>query len=120
MDVLGDAPAAHQTEYHPLFQRPELVEHAQRHEYALVAYSPLAQGRVSEVDTVVRIAEHHDTTPAAVSIAWLLSKENVAVIPKASSRSHLRANLAAAGLNLTPEECDAIDNIDREVELFPE
>ena len=120
IDVLDAPLAAHQTELHPLFYRPELLEHAREHGYTVVAYSPLAGGRVSEVDPVVEAAEAHDATPEAVAIAWATAKEPVVAIPKASSERHLRANLAAADLDLTPEEIAAIDAVEREEELFPE
>ena len=51
---------------------------------------------------------------AGVSLAWLLSKENVAVIPKASSETHMRENLAARELNLSDDELARIDAVDRE------
>lgn len=120
LDVLDAPLAAHQTELHPLFYRPELLEHAREHGYAVVAYSPLAGGRVSEVDAVVDVAEAHDATPEAVAIAWATAKEPVVAIPKASSERHLRANLAAADIELTDEEIAAIDAVEREEELFPE
>ena len=116
-----DAPlAAHQTELHPLFYQPELLEHARERGYAVVAYSPLAGGRVREVDAVVEVAEARDATPEAVAIAWATAKEPVVTIPKASSERHLRANLAAAELELTAAEIAAIDAVEREQELFPE
>lgn len=119
--ALLDAPlAAHQTEYHPLFQRPALREHALDHGYPLVAYSPLAGGRVRDVEAVRAVAEKHGTTPEAVSIAWLTHKPGVVTVPKASSERHLRANLAAADLDLDPEDHERIDGIEREAELFPE
>lgn len=116
-----DAPlAAHQTELHPLFYKPALIEHAREHGYTVVAYSPLAGGRVGEIDAVVDAAAAHDTTPEAVAIAWATAKEPVVTIPKASSERHLRANLAAADLELSPAETAAIDAVEREEELFPE
>ena len=116
-----DAPLfAHQTELHPLYRRPDLVEYARRHGHWLVAYSPLAGGNVFDVPELRRIAEKHGTTPAAVSIAWLTSLENVVVVPKASGLDHLRANLAAADLELDAEDVAAIESIDREEELYPE
>ncbi len=119
--ALLDAPiAAHQTEFHPLYRRPELREHAVDHGYTLVAYSPLAGGRVRDLGPVRAVAEKHDTTPEAVSIAWVTGKEGVVTIPKASSERHLRANLAAASLELDDEDEARIDAIDREQELFPE
>lgn len=120
LDGHGIPLAAHQTELHPLYHRPELLEHAREHGYAVVAYSPLAGGRVREVDAVVEIAERRDATPEAVSLAWVRSKEPVVAVPKASSEAHLRANLAAAELHLEPEEVAAIDAVERELELYPE
>jgi 2,5-diketo-D-gluconate reductase B len=120
VDVLGRAPAAHQTELHPLYYKPELLDHAREHGYPVVAYSPLAGGRAREVDAVVDAAEAHGTTPEAVAVAWATAKEPVVAIPKASSEAHLRANLAAADLELTDAEAAAIDAVEREAELFPE
>ena len=120
IDVLDAPLAAHQTELHPLFYRPELIDHASEHGYTVVAYSPLAGGRVREVDAVVEVADAHETTPEAIAIAWATAKEPVVTIPKASSERHLRANLAAADLELAPDEAAAIDAIERETELFPE
>ncbi|WP_410766608.1 aldo/keto reductase [Haloferax sp. DFSO60] len=119
VDLLSAPLAAHQTEYHPLFQRPELLEHAREHGYDVVAYSPLAGGRVGEIDEVVAVADKHDTTPEAVSIAWLVAK-GVCVIPKASSERHLRANMEATTLSLDVEDVEHLDSIENEVELFPE
>jgi len=115
-----DGIAAHQVEFHPLFWREALLADAQKYGYPLVAYSPLAGGRVSAVPTIVDIADQHDTTPAAVSIAWVTSYDTVVTIPKASSRPHLEANLAAADLQLSDAEIERIEAIEREEELFPE
>ena len=120
LDVLGRPPAAHQTELHPLFYKPALLDHARDHGYPVVAYSPLAGGRVREVDAVVEVAEAHGTSPEAVAIAWAAAKEPVVTIPKASSEEHLRANLAAADLELDDAAVAAIDAVEREEELFPE
>ena len=120
IEVLDAPLAAHQTEFHPLFYNPELLDHAREHGYTVVAYSPLAGGRVREIDAVCAAAEAHDASPEAVAIAWATSKDPVVTIPKASSERHLRANLAAADLTLTPDEVDAIDAVEREEELFPE
>ena len=119
-DVLDAPLAAHQTELHPLCYRPELLDHAREHGYTVVAYSPLAGGRVRDIDAVVEVADAHETTPEAVAIAWATAKEPVVTIPKASSERHLRANLAAADLELAPDEVAAIDAVERETELFPE
>ncbi|WP_339105157.1 aldo/keto reductase [Haloterrigena salinisoli] len=109
-----DAPLfAHQVEMHPLLPQEELVAYAQEHDHWLVAYSPLAKGEVFDVPEIQQVAEKHDATPAQVSLAWLLSHDNVATIPKASSRDHMIQNLEALDLELDAEDIDTIDSIDR-------
>ncbi|MFB6139067.1 MAG: aldo/keto reductase [Halosimplex sp.] len=110
-----DAPvAAHQVECHPLLPQDDLREYAREHDHWLVAYSPLAQGEVFDVPEIREVAERHDASPAQVSLAWLRSKANVAVIPKASGRAHMADNLAAADLELDDADLERIDGIDRE------
>ncbi|WP_224449117.1 aldo/keto reductase [Haloprofundus salilacus] len=120
LDLLDTPLFAHQTELHPLFYSPKLVSHAQENDYYLVAYSPLAAGKVFEVSELSEVAEKHNTDEAAVSIAWLAGKENVVTIPKASGEEHMRANLAAVDLDLDDEDVAKIKSIEREEELFPE
>ncbi|WP_345780922.1 aldo/keto reductase [Halosolutus gelatinilyticus] len=116
-----DAPiAAHQVERHPLFAENDLLADARENGYPLVAYSPLAGGRVRELLEVQAVAEKHDVTPETAAIAWVVGTDGVVAIPKASSRAHLEANLAAANLDLDAEDRDRIASIDREEELFPE
>ncbi|SDQ31022.1 aldo/keto reductase [Natronobacterium texcoconense] len=119
-DVLEHPIAAHQVEYHPLFQPGELLEHARENGYPLVAYSPLANGRAGEIDAVVSVAEKHNTTPEAICLAWLAEKDGIVPIPKASSREHLEANLKALEVELESEDRRRIDGIDETEELFPE
>lgn len=104
---------AHQAETHPLLPRDGLVAHAQKHDYHYVAYSPLARGSVFDVPEIRDIAERHGVSPARVSLAWLLRKDNVAAIPKSSSEAHIRDNLRALDLELTADDVDRIDDIER-------
>ncbi|WP_435332967.1 aldo/keto reductase [Haloarchaeobius sp. TZWWS8] len=119
-DALDSPIFAHQIEYHPFFQTPDLLADAREHDERVVAYSPLAQGKVFDEPALATIADSHETSPAAVAIAWLCAKEGVATIPKAGSREHQEANLAAAQLELTEAECAQIDELARGEELFPE
>ncbi|MFB6152580.1 MAG: aldo/keto reductase [Haloarculaceae archaeon] len=104
---------AHQAEMHPLCPQPELVADAQRHGYDFVAYSPLARGNVFDLPAVRAVAEKHGASEARVSLAWLLSKDNVRAVPKASSEAHVRDNLGAVDLSLDPEDLERIESIDR-------
>ncbi|WP_199268291.1 aldo/keto reductase [Halorhabdus sp. CUG00001] len=111
---------ANQVEYHPLYQPTAALADAQAHDYYLVAYSPLANGRANDIPEVVEIADKHDVTPQAVCLAWLTAKDNLVTIPKASRETHLRANREAPDLTLDPADHETIDSIQREDEIFPE
>lgn len=113
---------AHQVECHPLLQQDELRTVAREHGHTLVAYSPLAKGSVMEVPELVEIARTYDVTPAQISLAWLLSKQNVAVIPKSTTPAHIRENYEGADLELAPEDIERIDGIERAERVvdFPE
>ncbi|ELZ27668.1 2,5-didehydrogluconate reductase [Halosimplex carlsbadense 2-9-1] len=111
-EVLEAPLFAHQVEMHPLLPQEELVAYAQEHDHWLVAYSPLGKGAALDVPAVREVAEKHDATPAQVSLAWVTSHDNVAAIPKASSREHMEQNLAARELELDDEDIELIDSID--------
>ncbi|GGL39487.1 aldehyde oxidoreductase [Halarchaeum grantii] len=117
-----DAPVfAHQVEMHPLLQQEALHERAVADDHWLVAYCPVARGQVADVPELVELGEKHDATPYQVSLAWLLSKENVAAIPKATSKQHIVENYGALDVELSEADVAKIDRIEREERLvdFP-
>ncbi|WP_136689017.1 aldo/keto reductase [Halorhabdus amylolytica] len=104
---------AHQAETHPLLPQDELVSYAQEHGIHHVAYSPLARGDVFEVPEIEAVAEKHGVSPARVSLAWLLERDNVSAVPKATGEAHLRDNLGATTLELDAEDRERIRAVDR-------
>lgn len=114
IETLENPLFAHQAECHPYLQQAHLIEHAQEHDYYFVAYSPLARGDVLTDDVLTDIADKHDASAAQVSLAWLMGKENVVAIPKATGEAHIRDNWAARDLELDDEDIDRIESIERE------
>lgn len=111
-DLIDVSLYANQVEMHPLLQQDELHEFLCDQGMYAVAYAPIAQGKVFDVPELVDIADKHDTTAAVVSLAWLLSREGVVVIPRSSSDDHIRENLAARNLELDHEDIERIETID--------
>ena len=54
---------------------------------AVMAYSPLEQGRLRPDEVLRRVAARHDASPAQAALAWTLRHENVVSIPKAARRA---------------------------------
>ncbi|MDB6001516.1 MAG: aldo/keto reductase [Rhizobacter sp.] len=75
----------------------------------LMAYSPIDRGVLALDTTVKEIGYRHDASPAQVALAWLMTRPGVVVIPKAVQEKHLRDNLAACGLSLTPDDLAEIE-----------
>ena len=60
-----------------------------------MAYSPIEQARLLREPKLVGFAKRHALTPAQVALAWLLTHQDVIVIPKTGSRERLKENFAA-------------------------
>ncbi|AUV83891.1 aldehyde oxidoreductase [Salinigranum rubrum] len=111
IDVL-DAPVfANQVELHPLLPQEELREACAEHDVEVVAYSPLARGKVFDVPLLQELADDYDTSPAGVSLAWLRAK-GVTAIPKATSTEHIRDNWESLAVSLDDEDVARIDDLD--------
>jgi diketogulonate reductase-like aldo/keto reductase len=107
----GSAVAANQVLYHLGERGVEfaLLPLCERRSIEVMAYSPLAEGRLARDPALVRIAARIGSPPAEVALAWLLRNPNVVVIPKAASVEHLRSNRRAAELTLDRETLEALD-----------
>lgn len=114
MEIAPKHIVANQVEMHPLLQQEELLEKCREHDITLVAYSPLARGEVFNVEELNEIAEKHGVSEAQVSLAWLMEKDNVVAIPKASSEEHIQDNFDSLDLELDEEDIEKIDSIERE------
>jgi 2,5-diketo-D-gluconate reductase B len=105
--------ACHQIEYHPFLAQDEHLALAERHDFVVTAYAPLARGRVATDAALRAIAREYDRPPTQVALRWLLQQRRVAAIPKASSREHLESNLAALGFELDPHAMRRISSCAR-------
>ncbi|WP_414672360.1 aldo/keto reductase [Lentzea sp.] len=66
----------------------------------------------AEDDEVTGIARAHGATPAQVRLAWTLARgPHVLVIPGTGDPGHLRQNVGAGALDLTPEELTRLDAV---------
>jgi 2,5-diketo-D-gluconate reductase B len=100
--------ACNQVEYHVMLDQTKLLKYLAAHKVPLVAYCPLAQGRVANDDTLTRIGRKHNASAAQVALKWLLDQDGVAAIPKASRAESQQANLDALKVTLDDDDRKAI------------
>jgi pyridoxine 4-dehydrogenase len=79
---------------------------------AYVPFFPLGGFSPLQSSTLDAVAASLQATPMQVALAWLLQRSpNVLLIPGTSSIEHLRQNLDAAALPLSPQVTAALDSI---------
>jgi len=79
---------------------------------AYVPYFPLGGFTPLQSSALAEIAAAAESTPMQVALAWLLQRSpNILLIPGTSSLGHLRENLAAAKLQLSPKMIETLDSI---------
>ena len=76
---------------------------------AIMAYSPLEQGRLRPNDALRRVARRHDASPAQIALAWTMLDENIVSIPKAARMQHVRDNAKAADIVLAEDDLRELD-----------
>lgn len=87
---------------------------------AYVPFFPLGGFSPLQLRELQAVADEMGASAQQVALAWLLARSpNILVIPGTSSRSHLRENVAAAGLSFTAEQAARLDGIGRATGASP-
>jgi diketogulonate reductase-like aldo/keto reductase len=112
-------PAVNQVEWHPWLRQPKLMEFCRKAGIVFQAWSPLMQGRVTEVPELAEIGGRHGKTAAQAAIRWGLQHQ-VVMIPKSIRRERIVENAAVFDFELSEEEMLRIDGLDRNQRLGPD
>jgi aryl-alcohol dehydrogenase-like predicted oxidoreductase len=89
-----------------------LIAHLARQGIAYVPYFPLGGFTPLQSSTLSAVADRLGAKPMQVALAWLLHRSpNILLIPGTSSVVHLRENLAAGQLTLSPQTLAELDGI---------
>jgi aryl-alcohol dehydrogenase-like predicted oxidoreductase len=116
----------------------DLLPFAESAGRVVIAYSPLAQGLLSGrydrdnrpanriraanplflpqnleragplIAALREVADAHSATPAQIALAWAIHRPGVTAIPGASTVAQLESNAAAAGIELTDDQYQAL------------
>jgi len=91
-----------------------LLPYCRQNAITIVAFSPLGLDfqslkRADPSGVLNQIASAHGKSEAQVALNWLITKDNVVTIPKASSVAHALEDWDAAGWRLSPEDCRLLE-----------
>lgn len=90
-----------------------VLDHCEREGIGFMPWFPLATGELSREDgPLADAAREHGASPSQLALAWLLRRSPVMLpIPGTSRVAHLEQNTAAAEIELTGAEFDALSAV---------
>jgi 2,5-diketo-D-gluconate reductase B len=99
-----------QVEFHPYLDQTRVRDACARHGLAVVAYSPVAKGRIKTDQTLARIGRTYGKSAAQVCLRWLV-QQNVSAIPRTSKIERLSENIDIFDFELSAEEMALISRM---------
>ncbi len=109
-------PALVQNEIHPYYQEQDVVPFIQEKGIVVQCWYPLGgRGHTKEMlgdKTINEIADAHGVSAAQVILRWDLQR-GIVVIPGSSNPDHIKENLDLFGFELTDEEMEKINKLDK-------
>ena len=85
----------------------------EEHGVNFIGYSPFNSGKGNTIRITRNlkiVARDHGVTSHQVMLAWTLRNDNILSIPKAGNVKHMKENISAKDIKLTPDEIKLIDN----------
>lgn len=94
----------------------KLLEYCIKNDLNIIAYSPLDQGRVEEMNSkqkqlIEELSKKHNKTGTQIILNWIVNKHPLIPIPKTTSFKHLVENINSVNFQLSDIEYKKIDTI---------
>ena len=99
-------PVVDQMELHPGYSQEAAVAYCKENGVQPIAWSPLGRGRENATignEILVKLAAKYGKSVQQINLRFLLQKD-ILVIPKATSETHIKANLEIFDFTLTDDE----------------
>ena len=115
---VSDVPiAVNQIEFHPWFQRPDLVDYCRETDTTIEAAAPLGRTAVFDDDAVQELAEKYERSAPQITLKWAVER-GVVVLPKSRSPDHVRANLELFDWEMDEADLERLDDADRDHPVY--
>lgn len=87
----------------------DLLPYCQKEHITVIAYSPLAAGKIISNQNLSDIAANYIKSTSQVALNWVISKKDVVVIPRSSKLEHVKMNAGSCGWRLSSNDVKTID-----------
>ncbi|MDA8991444.1 aldo/keto reductase [Opitutales bacterium] len=108
------------------FSEKHFLPNCQANDRIMISYSPLMEGKLlptdKRKDEFAKISQDTGLSISQLILSWILSHDNVVVIPKATSPKHLESNIKAVEFELPADLAKKISDLYQEeiIEIHPD
>ncbi len=110
---------SNQVEYNLIQRTPEiyLIDYMKKQKITLLAYSPFAHGAIFKrkynnvIKSLNELGEKYNKTAGQLLLRWLMQKDIVIPLTKASNQKHMLENIAATDFNINQKDIEVINNL---------
>ena len=99
-----------QIEVHPFINQDKVLAASKKHGMAVVAYVPIARGKVPGAEVLETIGKAHGKSAAQVSLRYLVQL-GLVPIPRTATPAHLQENLEVFDFTLSAAEMAALKKL---------
>jgi diketogulonate reductase-like aldo/keto reductase len=91
----------------------EIIPYCRKNGIMVIAWRPLGKGSIARhgIRILDEFSRKYGKTQAQIALNWLISKEGVITIPKATNTEHMKENLGAIGWALEKEDMLKLDRL---------
>src|SRR6185437_5037912 len=101
--VTTDPLVCNQIEVHPFINQDKVLATSKKHGMAVVAYVPIARGKVPGAELLEKIGKAHGKSAAQVSLRYLIQHDCIP-IPRTATPAHMKENLEVFDFKLSDAE----------------
>lgn len=110
---------SNQVEYNLIERMPEmnLIDYMKKEKITLLAYSPFAHGTIFKkryrriIQSIDELGKKYSKTAGQMLLRWLIQKDIVIPLTKASNPKHMLENIAAADFNINQKDMEIMDSL---------
>jgi diketogulonate reductase-like aldo/keto reductase len=115
---VSDVPiAVNQIEFHPLFQRPDLVDYCRETDTVIEAAAPLGRTAVFEHPLIQELADKYEKSRPQIALKWEVER-GVVPLPKSSTPDHVRSNLELFDWEMDDADLERLDAADEDQPVY--
>ena len=114
--LTGMYPMINQTEISPVNTQKKLISFCKKNNIVVEAYSPFGRGNLMKSflqnDMLQAIAKEHGRSIPQIILRWVV-QQGLCVAVRSSNQQRIKENISIFDFNLTDDEMDKIDTLDK-------